>query len=136
MKIKNYKLAIVWLLLFVPKIAAAQTAIKDAQDKLKDAADAAHLITDPSKVDAYTVAANWINGFIGVFMMFATYFIITAGFQWMTSGGNADKVLAAKTTFKNTLLGVIIALTAYVLVRAIMLALGGSTGLVTAPSIP
>ncbi len=39
--------------------------------------------------------------------------IVYAGFTWMTAGGNEEKVEGAKTTIRNSVIGLVIVLSAY-----------------------
>ncbi|MFA6307516.1 MAG: hypothetical protein WCS88_02430 [Patescibacteria group bacterium] len=123
MKLTKYKLSIFLLLIVLPIITLAapidsglDTAAREANFPMGEDAD------------VYVVVGRWINGFLGAFMMFFTYFLVSAGFNWMTSGGNPEKVLAAKTSIKNALIGISIAFLAYILTRTVMMALGNATG--------
>jgi hypothetical protein len=130
MKLKNYKLILALLLLFIPTIVFAQVI---GQSGLDVAASGAGFVTDPQKASVSTVIVRVINGFLSIFAMVFTYFIISAGFSWMTSGGNAEKVLAAKTTLKNAFLGLLLILISYSLTLYITNALMVSTGLRLTP---
>jgi hypothetical protein len=124
MKFKNYILFLA-LISLVPLVALAETVM--GQAGLQQAAlDAGFGM----ETNVYVIATRWINGFLSIFGMLSTYFIITAGFNWMTSGGNAEKVLAAKATLKNVLWGLIIGLMAYTLARFVLFALADTTGAV------
>lgn len=123
MKFKSYKLVGLLLMLFLPLAALADVI---GQGNLREAAGIAGF---GQETDVYVIVTRFINGFLSIFMMVFTYFIISAGFSWMTSGGNAEKVLAAKNTIKNSLIGIVISLTAYALARYVMYALGATTGL-------
>jgi len=54
--------------------------------------------------------------FLGIIFLCLT---IYAGFLWMTSGGNEIKVLKAKRTLSNSIIGLIIILSAYSITRFI-----------------
>lgn len=49
----------------------------------------------------------------------AIVLVITAGFQWMTAGGNEENVEKAKTLLKNAIIGLAIILLAYSITRFI-----------------
>lgn len=51
--------------------------------------------------------------FVGIFM---TISVLYAGFQWMTSGGEAEKIDKAKSRLKYSVLGLLIVLSAYAIV--------------------
>jgi len=60
-----------------------------------------------------TVIGNvikWVLGFLG---LIATIIIIIGGFQWMSSGGNQEKIDKAKKLMINGLIGLIIVVLAY-----------------------
>lgn len=124
MKLKKYSL-LTFLLLLLPLVSLAAEAVGQAE--LRQAAEAAGF---GRETNVYIITVRWINGFLSIFTMVATYFLVSAGFTWMTSGGNAEKVLSAKNTIKNTLLGMTIALIAYSLTRYILMAMAQTTGAV------
>jgi len=121
MNLKKYKPIIVSVLVFFPLAAFADII---GQDGLNVAADRANFNSD---TNIYAVVARWINGFLSIFGIVSTYFLISAGFEWMTSGGNAEKIDKAKQTIKWVVLGVFIALIAYSLTRFILYALFATT---------
>lgn len=65
-----------------------------------------------------------ILGFLGII---AVVLIIYAGFVWMLSGGNEEKVSKAKTILKNAVIGLIIILASFGIVSFIIGQLVGST---------
>ncbi|MFA6467136.1 MAG: hypothetical protein WCV71_04730 [Patescibacteria group bacterium] len=125
MKLKKQRLLTFLFLLFLPLISLAAEPI--GQAGLQQAAQAAGF---GMETNVYVITVRWINGFLSVFTMVATFLLVNAGFSWMTSGGNAEKVLSAKNTIKNTLLGLVIALTAYSLTRYVLMAMAQTTGAV------
>ena len=125
MPAKYYKLILPLILFFVPVFFVSAQVI--GQDGLSTAAQQAGFGTE---TDVYVIVTRWINGFLSIFMMVFLYFMITAGFTWMTSGGNAEKILTAKNTIKYSLIGILIAVTAYSLTRYLLLGLGATTGIV------
>ena len=64
-------------------------------------------------------------GFVG-FVVFA--FILFAGFQWMTAGGNEEQVAKAKTMIKNAIIGFVIITAAYAIVYFVTAELMNTTG--------
>lgn len=55
----------------------------------------------------------YVFGFLGLFFLIS---IIYAGFAWMTSGGSEDKIGEAKKRLKNSVVGIIIVLAAFIIV--------------------
>lgn len=121
MNFKNYRLALAFVLL-LPAAASAQVL---GQSGLDVAAGRAQFGTE---TDIYVVIARFINGFLSIFSMVFIYFIITAGFTWMTSGGNTEKILQAKKTLQYSLIGLMIAVSAYIITKYVLRALGTTTG--------
>jgi len=66
-------------------------------------------------------AAGNVLGFLGVF---ALLFFVIGGIIWITSGGSAEKVKKGKDMIKGAIVGLIIVLIAFTIVRVIMEALG------------
>ena len=54
-----------------------------------------------------------INIILSVLGLIATILIIIAGFQWMTSAGNEEKIAAAKKLMMAAIIGLVITLLAY-----------------------
>jgi len=79
--------------------------------------------TDPRIVVARII--NIALLFLGVI---AVALIIYAGFLWMTSGGNEDKVDQAKKVLKNAVIGLIIILSSWGIATFILNRLIGATG--------
>ncbi|HLD27916.1 MAG TPA: pilin [Patescibacteria group bacterium] len=52
----------------------------------------------------------YLLGFVGLFFIFS---LIYAGYQWMTSAGNEEKLSGAKARLKNSLIGMVIIFTSY-----------------------
>jgi hypothetical protein len=73
--------------------------------------------TDPS--DFQAVVTRVIGMLLGIFGSVALLVIIWAGFRYLTSGGNAQRAEAAKKTFLNALIGFVIVLLAFVILRVI-----------------
>lgn len=65
--------------------------------------------------------ADKLLQFLGVF---ALLFIVVGGIIWMTSGGSADKVKKGKEIIKGAIIGLVIVLVAFTIVRMVMKALG------------
>jgi len=53
---------------------------------------------------------QWVLGFLG---LVAVIMILIGGFQWMTAGGNEEKITEAKKRLINAVLGLMIVLSAY-----------------------
>jgi len=59
------------------------------------------------------IAASIINIFLSVVGIIAVLMIIYAGFLWLTSQGNEEKITKAKTLIQNAVIGLFIILASY-----------------------
>ena len=81
-----------------------------------------------TNTDVESTAQNIINLVLGFLGFVALVIVIIAGFKWMTSGGNEEKVGAAKKMMGAGVVGVIIVLFAYVITAFIFNAMSSATG--------
>lgn len=56
---------------------------------------------------------QWVLGFLG---LIAVIMILIGGFQWLTSGGNEEKVASAKKVISAAVIGLIVVLLAWAIV--------------------
>lgn len=57
--------------------------------------------------------------FIGVIGILATVMVMYGGYRWITAAGNASRIQTAKTMVTNAIVGVVLALTSYILLQLI-----------------
>ncbi len=69
--------------------------------------------TNLGKVDLIPAVANIINIILGFLGVIAIVIIIIAGFQWMTAGGNEEKIAGAKKMLGAGIIGLVIILAAF-----------------------
>lgn len=87
-------------------------------------------------IDPRVTAALIIRAMLGMTTIVLIILNIYAGVTWMTAGGNEEKVEKAKTTIKNSTIGLIIVLSAYsITVFATYLARGQQFGLGGGPNM-
>jgi heme/copper-type cytochrome/quinol oxidase subunit 2 len=60
---------------------------------------------------------NVVLGFIGILLL---VYILYAGFLWMTAGGEDKKVEQAKTMIKNSIIGLLIIITAFAITNFVL----------------
>jgi len=66
------------------------------------------------------VAGRIINAVFGLLGLGAVIIIIVAGFQWMSSGGDKEKIDGAKKLMTSALVGLIIVILAYAISTFVM----------------
>jgi len=70
-----------------------------------------------------TIVGNVVKVVLSVLGLVALVMFIIAGFQWMTSGGNDDKIKSAQKLMSNAVIGLVIVLIAYAATHFIVQAL-------------
>jgi hypothetical protein len=71
--------------------------------------------------------ANIIQTLLGLLGLIAVVLILYAGFTWMTSGGNDEKIGKAKKTLISAVIGLVIILSAYAITTFVIEQLYGAT---------
>ncbi len=121
-------IATLWFLaLFVTSIAAtpvwAQTGLETAQDISVNVAEAAGV---NAQTDLVTIIGRIINialGFVGVILL---VILIYAGYEYMTAGGDGEKVKKAVTRIRNAIIGLIIIAASFAITNWILSMLAGA----------
>ena len=72
------------------------------------------------------VLALFIKGFLSVLGIIFIILIIVAGYNWMTAGGEEEKVTKAKDMIKRAVIGLIIIVAAYAISYFVFQALSGT----------
>ncbi len=60
-----------------------------------------------------SVVAAVIKGFLGLLGIIFVFLIVLAGYNWMTSGGDEEKINKAKDSLSRAIIGIIIIIGAY-----------------------
>jgi hypothetical protein len=107
------------VLLAFPMIASAQTAGDFGTDRL--------LSTNLGNQPLEDTIAGIINIFLGFLGILATILLLYAGFLWMTSKGNAEKIARAKLLISSALIGLVIILTSYAISQFVLRSLINET---------
>ncbi|MDP2586833.1 MAG: Ig-like domain-containing protein [Candidatus Komeilibacteria bacterium] len=121
----NFKTATLLMSIFIvavfvlPALALAQSADDFGINDL----DSVNLGTRQLK-DTIALVINIFLGFLGVI---ATGLIIYAGWLWMTSGGEEDKIADAKKIIRNAVIGLAIIMSSYLIARFIISRLDEAT---------
>jgi hypothetical protein len=78
--------------------------------------------------DIRIIAAKIIRIGLGLLGLIAVVLILYAGFTWMTSGGNEEKIGTAKKTLINATIGLAIIMSSLAITQFILNALSNATG--------
>lgn len=81
---------------------------------------------DCSICDIASLAQNVLNAGIFLAVVFSAITFIRAGFMLVTAEGNASKAGDAKRLFKNVVIGIIVLLSAWLIVDVLMRTLTGN----------
>lgn len=60
---------------------------------------------------------NWVLGLLGII---AVIMVLYAGFQWMTAGGNEERIASAKKIISAAVIGLVIILLAWAIVNFVL----------------
>ncbi len=129
-KIK-YLLAALLLFVYNGQVARAEGLLDpEAAEKIKDTTGQ---IEQASGYQTTTtvggVIAIIIKAFLSLLALIFVILIISAGFNWMTAGGDEDKVRKAKDTLQRAIIGLAIILAAYAITYFVFYHLGRITSL-------
>lgn len=83
---------------------------------------------DCSLCDLTTLAQNVLNTGIYIAIFLSAVLFAWAGWLYLSNNGNAEQASRAKSTFTNVAIGIVIILSAWLVVSAIMHTLAGSNG--------
>ncbi len=79
-----------------------------------------------SNVTIGVVVGTIIKAFLGLLGLIFVILMIIAGFNWMTAGGDEDKINKAKDTIRAAVIGLIIVVAAYAITYFVFANLPGS----------
>jgi hypothetical protein len=117
-KISLFLILILAVFLTVDFVSAQQ--LDTGQQQVDDTI----LLDDP---DPRVVAARIVQIALGFLGILALALIVYAGYIWMTSAGNAERIEKAKNILKNAIIGLLIILSAFGIVSFIISHLTGAT---------
>jgi type IV secretory pathway VirB2 component (pilin) len=112
---KKYFLSgIILVLLFVPVLALGQLDLGESD--LEDFGTQVGY----EKAELPQVVGNIVKIVLSLLGLVAVVLIIIAGFQWMTSAGNEEKIKGAKKLMGSALIGLIIVILAYAIANFVI----------------
>ena len=74
------------------------------------------------------VIGNILGYVLSLLGVVALAFIIAGGYMWMTAGGNDEQIKKAKSLLTNSIIGLVIIVTAYVVVNFVVTSIISSVG--------
>jgi len=108
------------VILLVPVQASALNIWEGAKCGAEEPIETGGPVGSCTICDAYIVAKNIVNFLIELSFVIATAMIVWGGLQMILSTGNPSKVSQAKSIMINALIGLAIALTAWLVVNTII----------------
>ena len=115
-------------LAFVPAQASCENDAADCVGEgLEVTAKQADLDTSKNATNLPLIIGRVINYFFGIIGVIALTVTLIGGYEWMTAGGNEEKVAKGKKFITNGVNGLIVIFLAYALVYVIMISLGRAT---------
>jgi len=87
-------------------------SVQAQQAELEKTAGAAGI---KGETDLAIIVGKIVGTLLGFLGLIAVVIVIIGGFQWMTSGGNEDKIKSARSLMVNGLIGLVIIVLAYAL---------------------
>ena len=112
-----------------PAMAQRSEAGEDVLRFLGQTSKNAGLTDSPDQdTDVNVIIIALIDVVIGLVGIIFFIQMIFAGIRWMTSGGNEEKIKESKQTIKNSVIGIVITFSAFILVNFIFEQLVGIAG--------
>ena len=109
--IKNIKVKLFLLALAVNALTIKSAFGQSPLDRLKNTAKDSGYSTQSVMPQAIAVTViTYVLGFVGIIFLVVT---LVSGFQWMTSGGNEEKISEAKKRLQYAIIGLIVILASY-----------------------
>lgn len=113
-------------------VAKAQLLSPEVDERLDrqsyTMAESAGFDTDTTDSTISEIVASVIKTFLGLLGIIFIVLIVWAGYEWMTAGGNDDKVNKARTTITRAVIGLVITLSAYAITYFVFSNIGAATG--------
>jgi hypothetical protein len=117
-KIKSLFYALVFgLFIILPQLALAQSTNNTNKiglmERLQTVAGSGGYQTDTNIASTPKIIGTVVGAFVGFLGITFIILIIIAGYGWMTASGNEEAIKKSKTTIKQAVIGLIVAISAY-----------------------
>lgn len=111
--LKNVVCFLTLLVLFSPVFVLAQVDSSVIPGEFDEGGYLPGLKINTQTTDLPAIVVNIINIVLGLLALIAVIIILIGGFEWMTAGGNEEKVETAKKRLKYGVIGLVIIFLAY-----------------------
>lgn len=108
-----FLLVIIANFLVLPSLALAQQKQRNLINMVTDVAQKGGYQTDPNIASTPKVIGLVIGAFLAFLGLTFIILMIFAGYRWMTASGNDEAVTKAKATIKQSLIGLVVAISGY-----------------------
>lgn len=123
--IASVRQALVLFVLFAAVFAVVSPALAQAPQAAQGVQDVAQA-AGVGNVDLFQLLGRIINIFLGFLGVIFLGLLLYAGFTWMTAGGDEGKVKTARTTIRNSIIGLVIIASAWAITAFIFNSLTGA----------
>lgn len=121
-KVKNFGYAVASTLAALPAMVSA-AAFDTGLDKAQGSAGLPSTAAQGGVVGFLSTILNWLLGILGVVALIA---FVIAGFMYIFSAGDEEKAEKAKNTMLYAIIGVVVALIGYIIIKVIQGFLNGN----------
>jgi|JI8StandDraft_1071087.scaffolds.fasta_scaffold137015_2 Na+-driven multidrug efflux pump len=121
-KVKNFGYAVASTLAALPAMVSA-AAFDTGLDKAQNSAGLPSTAAQGGVVGFLSTILNWLLGILGVVALIA---FVIAGFMYIFSAGDEEKAEKAKNTMLYAIIGVVVALIGYIIIKVIQGFLNGN----------
>lgn len=84
-------------------------------------------VTNLSNAESGDILTNFLNWLLGIFGVIAVVAFVISGIQYLTSAGDEERAKNAKRNVKYALMGIVIALSSFIIVKAVDTVLRANT---------
>ena len=121
-------ISLIVLSLVLPMMFYANQAVGAVTPPMQEGLDTFRTESGASMATLPAVIGRIVRIVISLLGLVAAIIIILGGFQWMTSGGNEEKIAGAKKLMINGLIGMVLVILAYAIASFVITQLTVVTG--------
>ena len=121
-------ISLIVLSLVLPMMFYANQAVGAVTPPMQEGLDMFRTESGASTAELPAIIGRIVKIVISLLGLVAAIIIILGGFQWMTSGGNEEKIAGAKKLMINGLIGMVLVILAYAIASFVITQLTVVTG--------